>query len=57
MDKGASSRETQKLKKLGHIELTVDSSDKRRQRISLTSSGIEPHNKMLNVALAREKKL
>ena len=55
LDKGATSREIQKLKKLGHIELNTDSKDKRRQLISLTNSGIELHNKMLNVALAREK--
>ena len=55
LDKASASRSVQKLKSLGYIKLFSDVNDKRKNLVSLTPLGIEIHDKILDVALAREE--
>ncbi|WP_043310450.1 MarR family winged helix-turn-helix transcriptional regulator [Pseudomonas sp. ML96] len=57
LDKGAVSRSLQQLEKAGYISSQVDSQDGRRNTVSLTAEGLALHDRVLKVALERERRL
>lgn len=57
LDKGAVSRSLQTLEAAGHVRSQVDPQDARRNTVSLTASGRELHDRVLKVALERERRL
>jgi len=57
LDKSAVSRSLQTLEKAGHICGEVDSQDARRYAVSLTAEGKALHDRVLKVALERERRL
>ena len=57
LDKSAVSRSLQSLEAAGHIRSQVDSTDARRYTVSLTDSGKALHERVLKVALERERRL
>lgn len=57
LDKSAVSRSLQALEAAGHIGAEVDPKDGRRYTVSLTDSGKALHDRMLKVALERERRL
>ncbi len=57
LDKSAVSRSLQSLEVAGHICSQVDSKDARRYTVSLTDSGKALHERVLKVALERERRL
>jgi DNA-binding MarR family transcriptional regulator len=57
LDKSAVSRSLQSLEVAGHICSQVDSKDARRYTVSLTDSGKALHDRVLKVALERERRL
>lgn len=57
LDKSAVSRSLQALEAAGHIGTEVDPKDGRRYTVSLTDSGKALHDRMLKVALERERRL
>ncbi|NQD55660.1 winged helix-turn-helix transcriptional regulator [Pseudomonas sp. CM25] len=57
LDKSAVSRALQGLESAGSIHTTPDPDDKRRVTISLTNQGKQLHDRVLKVALERERRL
>ncbi|MDG6096272.1 winged helix-turn-helix transcriptional regulator [Alteromonas sp. ZYF713] len=57
LDKALVSRTVKQMKSSGFITLEKSSTDSRYSLIALTQEGIELHNDIIKVALAREKKL
>jgi DNA-binding MarR family transcriptional regulator len=57
LDKSAVSRALQGLESAGSIQTTPDPDDKRRVTISLTNHGKQLHDRVLRVALERERRL
>lgn len=57
LDKSAVSRSLQLLEKAGYITSQVDSQDARRNTVSLTAEGLALHDRVLKVALERERRL
>lgn len=57
LDKSAVSRSLQALEAAGYVSSAVDPRDARRNTVSLTSSGRELHDRVLKVALERERRL
>lgn len=57
LDKSAVSRSLQALEAAGHVSSQVDPQDARRNAVSLTASGRELHDRVLKVALERERRL
>ncbi|MBD8574001.1 winged helix-turn-helix transcriptional regulator [Pseudomonas syringae] len=57
LDKSAASRSLQTLEAAGHIRSQVDPRDARRYTISLTDSGQALHDRVIKVALERERRL
>ncbi|GLZ86966.1 transcriptional regulator [Metapseudomonas resinovorans] len=57
LDKSAVSRSLQALEAAGHVSSQVDPQDNRRNTVSLTASGRELHDRVLKVALERERRL
>lgn len=55
LDKAAVSRALHQLSKTGHVEFVTDSSDARRQIVSLTTTGWKLHDQILEIALQREQ--
>ncbi|MCI0916289.1 MarR family transcriptional regulator [Pseudomonas stutzeri] len=57
LDKSAVSRSLQLLEKAGYVTSQVDSLDARRNTVSLTEEGLALHDRVLRVALERERRL
>lgn len=57
LDKGAVSRSLQMLEREGFVSTEVDSKDARRHTVTLTLSGRELHDRVLETALERERLL
>ncbi|WP_409489206.1 MarR family winged helix-turn-helix transcriptional regulator [Pseudomonas promysalinigenes] len=57
LDKSAVSRALQSLEAAGYVNSAIDARDARRNTVSLTSSGRELHDRVLKVALERERRL
>ena len=57
LDKSAVSRSLQLLEKAGYVSSQVDSRDARRNTVSLTATGTALHDRVLKVALERERRL
>lgn len=57
LDKSAVSRSLQSLEKAGYVSSEVDAIDARRYTVSLTESGRVLHDRVLTVALERERRL
>ncbi|AVX92135.1 MarR family transcriptional regulator (plasmid) [Pseudomonas koreensis] len=57
LDKSAISRSLQALETAGYVSSEVDKLDARRYAVSLTSTGKQLHDKVLKVALERERRL
>lgn len=57
LDKSAVSRSLQLLEKGGHVRTQVDSADARRYTVSLTAEGRALHDRVIKVALERERRL
>jgi DNA-binding MarR family transcriptional regulator len=57
LDKSAVSRSLQVLEAAGRISGEVDSRDARRYTVSLTAEGRSLHDRVLQVALERERRL
>lgn len=57
LDKSAVSRSLQALETAGRISGKVDSKDARRYTVSLTAEGKALHDRVLKVALERERRL
>lgn len=57
LDKSAVSRSLQTLEAAGYVSSAVDPNDARRNTVSLTRSGRELHDRVLKVALERERRL
>jgi DNA-binding MarR family transcriptional regulator len=57
LDKAAVSRSVRDLAKAGLIEVRPDRSDQRRQSIALTRKGIALHDRIVELAIAREQAL
>jgi len=57
LDKAAVSRSVRELEHMGLIEVRPDQSDQRRQIIALTRKGLSLHDRIVKLAIAREKKL
>jgi DNA-binding MarR family transcriptional regulator len=57
LDKSAVSRSLQSLEKAGYVSSEVDTIDARRYTVSLTESGHKLHDRVLKVALERERRL
>jgi DNA-binding MarR family transcriptional regulator len=57
LDKSAVSRSLQTLEAAGHVTSKADSRDGRRNTVSLTPSGQALHDRVLKVALERERRL
>ncbi|NIE72920.1 winged helix-turn-helix transcriptional regulator [Pantoea sp. Ap-967] len=57
LDKSAISRSLQALETGGYVSSQVDKSDARRYAVSLTTAGKQLHEKVLKVALERERRL
>ncbi|MDH4653816.1 MarR family winged helix-turn-helix transcriptional regulator [Pseudomonas sp. BN606] len=57
LDKSAVSRSLQALEAAGHVSSQVDPQDNRRNTVSLTASGRKLHDRVLKVALERERRL
>lgn len=57
LDKSAVSRSLQLLEKAGYVSSQVDSQDARRNTVSLSAEGLALHDRVLKVALERERRL
>lgn len=57
IDKAAVSRSLARLQKAGLVQANSDKSDERRKSWSLTLAGIDLHDRILTVALERQKQL
>lgn len=57
LDKAAVSRCVRSLQGLGLIDTELDHQDQRKQLIALTPKGVALHDRMIELALAREKAL
>jgi DNA-binding MarR family transcriptional regulator len=57
LDKAAVSRSVRVLQKMGIIDVRPDETDQRRQAIALTRKGVAMHDKIVQLAIAREQKL
>jgi DNA-binding MarR family transcriptional regulator len=57
LDKAAASRSIQVLERAGYIAGSVDPSDARKRSLALTSSGRILHDRILKVAMLRERRL
>jgi DNA-binding MarR family transcriptional regulator len=57
LDKAAVSRSVRELQSAGIIEMRPDKSDQRRQFIALTQKGLSLHDRIVDLAIARERKL
>lgn len=57
LDKGAVSRSVRSLQDLDLIDITPDRRDQRKQLIALTSKGVALHNRIVDLAVAREQAL
>lgn len=57
LDKAAVSRSVRSLQDLGLIDVRPDRRDQRRQMIALTSKGVALHNRIVELAVAREQAL
>ena len=57
LDKSAVSRSLQALEVAGRVRTEVDPADGRRYTVSLTESGVQLYNRVLMVALERERRL
>lgn len=55
LDKGAVSRALHQLAGTGHVVFAADSTDARRQIVSLTPAGWALHDQIIRVALQREQ--
>ncbi|MGH6707870.1 MAG: MarR family winged helix-turn-helix transcriptional regulator [Bradyrhizobium sp.] len=56
-DKALVSRSLQVLEERGHIRMETDIRDQRRRTILLTKKGFDLHDKIIQIALDREKRL
>ena len=57
LDKAAVSRSARTLQAMGLIEVRPDESDQRRQTMALTRKGVNLHDRIVRLAVAREQKL
>jgi DNA-binding MarR family transcriptional regulator len=57
LDKAAVSRSVRSLQDLGLIEVAPDRKDQRRQLIALTRKGVALHDRIVELAVAREQAL
>ena len=57
LDKAAVSRSVREMEAAGIIEVRPDRSDQRRQFIALTPKGLSLHDRIVRLAVARERKL
>ena len=57
LDKGAVSRSLRDLAQRGLVEVEVDAADQRRQLIALTRKGVLLHDRMVDIAVERERQL
>jgi DNA-binding MarR family transcriptional regulator len=57
LDKAAASRSVRSLQELGLIDITPDRQDQRKQLIALTSKGVALHDRIVELAVAREQAL
>lgn len=57
LDKGAVSREMRKLEAKGYITVDDDPESSRRRNLALTPEGYALHDKVLSIALERERRL
>lgn len=57
LDKAAVSRSVRMLRKTGLIDVRADETDQRRQAIALTRKGVALHDKIVQLAIERERKL
>lgn len=57
LDRAAASRSVRSLKNLGLIEVAPDRQDQRKQLIALTSKGVVLHDRIVRLAVARERAL
>lgn len=57
LDKAAASRNLREMAEKGYITTSADRSDTRKRPIALTQAGAELHDRMIKVALLRERHL
>jgi DNA-binding MarR family transcriptional regulator len=57
IDKGSVSRAVTSLHKQGYLREIVDEVDERRKNLELTAAGYKLHNRIINLALERERRL
>jgi DNA-binding MarR family transcriptional regulator len=57
LDKAAASRSVRSLQDLGLIDIAPDHQDQRKQLIALTSKGVALHDRIVQLAVAREQAL
>jgi DNA-binding MarR family transcriptional regulator len=57
LDKAAASRSVRSLQDLGLIDIAPDRQDQRKQLIALTSKGVALHDRIVELAVAREQAL
>ncbi|QRR33930.1 MarR family transcriptional regulator [Hydrogenophaga sp. YM1] len=57
LDKASVSRESRRLEEKGYLAVAEDPSNQRRKLLSLTPLGYELHDRIIQVALERERRL
>ena len=57
LDKGAVSRSLHDMGKRGLVETRADATDQRRQLVALTRKGVTLHDRIVDIAVAREAQL
>ncbi|MGC4396463.1 MarR family winged helix-turn-helix transcriptional regulator [Hydrogenophaga sp. T2] len=57
IDKASVSRESRRLEEKGYLSVTVDPTNARRNVLELTPAGYELHDRIIQVALERERRL
>ncbi|HSX93318.1 MAG TPA: MarR family transcriptional regulator [Hydrogenophaga sp.] len=57
LDKASVSRESRRLEEKGYLAVAEDPSNQRRKLLSLTPLGYEMHDRIIQVALERERRL
>jgi DNA-binding MarR family transcriptional regulator len=57
LDKAAVSRSLRDLAQRGLVDMEVDAADQRRQLIALTHKGVLLHDRMVDIAVERERQL
>jgi DNA-binding MarR family transcriptional regulator len=57
LDKAAASRSVRSLQDLGLVDVAPDRRDQRKQLVALTSKGVALHDRIVELAIAREQAL